>query len=175
MFEINLNSTEAEYLLKIDFTLSKHDRVSSSCDNALILMKSLIERKAIPDARIKYLTNPEYNFGSRKSRIEVFESNGRKGDDIFKHPHFLKYLKYVVFGPDLNLEIKEGFKGLIESFGDFVSGEDYTQIKAFIKNAIRSENYSEKDRHIISEEFFKLAIECGLQPFEAYQIRDYAK
>ena len=54
------------------------------------LMKSLIARKVIPELRVKWFTDPAYFPGGRgKSRQQVFERNGCRGEDIFRHPHFL--------------------------------------------------------------------------------------
>src|SRR5260370_25677021 len=66
------------------------------------LMASLIKRNAIPNHRVQYFTNPDYHFGSTKGAYkDVFERNGTKGREIFEHPHFLKFLRYFLFGASL--------------------------------------------------------------------------
>jgi len=39
--------------------------------------------------------------GHGLSHLQVFEKNGTRGDDVFRHPHFVKYLRYFLYGPDL--------------------------------------------------------------------------
>lgn len=47
------------------------------------LAESLLERKAIPEVRLAYFTDPEMNVGGYgKSRKQVFEKNGTSGRDI---------------------------------------------------------------------------------------------
>lgn len=41
----------------------------------------------------------EYFPGGRgRSRADVFEKNGTRGEAIFRHPHFLTYLRYFLYG-----------------------------------------------------------------------------
>ena len=79
-----------------------HDRIRASIEPAFRLTKSLLKRDAIPEVRLRYVTDPELNVrGHGKSRIEVFERNGTRGDDIFRDPNFHKYLRYFVLGPEV--------------------------------------------------------------------------
>ncbi len=174
MYEIELNETEKQYLSNIDFNLSNHDEAAISCENSLHLMKSLISRKAIPEVRVKYLKDPNYNLEARKSRIEVFESNGKYGEDIFRHPHFIKHLKYIVYGPDVKRDVKFAFMEMIESFGGYVSGSDTDEIKAFIRKHFGSK-VPAKDKKKITNEVFMLCLEAGLTPDESYSIIKYVK
>ena len=64
-------------------------------DSRIDLMRSLLERRAIPECRLKYFTDPRYNIRGRgRSRRETFESNGTRGNEIFTHGHFTKYPRY---------------------------------------------------------------------------------
>jgi hypothetical protein len=55
-----------------------------------VLTESLFGRGAIPEARRRYWEDPEYNTGKgRTSRKGVFERNGCRGRDIYRHAHFL--------------------------------------------------------------------------------------
>lgn len=46
---------------------------------------------------MQLVTNPDFNIGGRdKSRKQFFEGNGSRGESIFRHPHFLKYLRYFI-------------------------------------------------------------------------------
>jgi hypothetical protein len=52
---------------------------------ARALTESLVKRGAIPEIRRRFFTDPELNIGGRgKSRMQVFEVNGTKGDAIFQ-------------------------------------------------------------------------------------------
>src|SRR5690606_17767870 len=88
------------------------------------LTKELIEANAIPRIRIAYFVDPEYNVGGgKRSRKDIFERNGTSGDDILKHPHFLKDFEYFVFGPDLPVSVLLSFKKRVESCGPITSGD----------------------------------------------------
>jgi hypothetical protein len=66
------------------------------------LMNSLLGRDAIPTPRWSFFTDP-YIGGHGKSHLEVFEGNGTRGRDIFRHPHFEQYLRYFIYGPKLRI------------------------------------------------------------------------
>src|SRR5262245_31118465 len=85
------------------------------CNSMADLMYSLIDRQVIPKIRAAYFDDPEMNPGGYgKSRYEVFVNNGNTQDSTFRHPHFLKYLKYFINGPDLPQSTIEGFAKIIE-------------------------------------------------------------
>lgn len=88
--------TEEEQVLwnKISFESDLYqpslDQIRDSIKPAYELSKSLLIRKAIPLVRKKYFIEPEYNIKGRgKSRKEVFELNGTKGEEILKHHIFI--------------------------------------------------------------------------------------
>jgi hypothetical protein len=91
---IELTVEEKALLGRIDFAPAspeKHDpeHWNAVGEAALVLMKSLIARKAIPDVRSKYSTDPDFNVGGRgRSRAEIFQKNGTRGEAIFRHPPF---------------------------------------------------------------------------------------
>src|ERR1700730_11360493 len=94
---VDLTVEERTLVSQIDFNPSseKHDadywRAVGAASQKL--MESLIARKAIPEVRTKFFTDPEFNIGGRgRSRANIFEKNGTRGGAIFRHPHFLKYL-----------------------------------------------------------------------------------
>lgn len=104
---VELTAEEKALVAQIDFDPSSSDRHEPGYWNAvgeaaLTLMRSLIARKAIPEVRTKYFTDSDFNVGGRgRSRADIFEKNGTRGEAIFRHPHFLKYLHYFLYGPDL--------------------------------------------------------------------------
>src|SRR6185312_229422 len=73
------------------------------CERVFELTKSLAEHEAFPDVRLRYFTDPEMNACQNKSRQEVFESNGTKGEDIYRHGNFIRHLRYMIYQPVENL------------------------------------------------------------------------
>lgn len=131
----------------------------------------MLQRGAIPAIRVKYFSEPELNTGrGNKSHKEVFESNGTRGDDILEHPHFLKFLKYFIGGPDLPVETIEGFCEIIKKDGGYVTGGTLDMLWPYVRSEIRKKNL---DRLHAPEEFFKLAIEVGVG-IHAISIRQQA-
>lgn len=139
----------------------------------LALMRSLRKRKAIPEARWKYFTDPECFVGGHgRSHLQVFEKNGTYGDDIVRHEHFVKYLRYFLYGPDLPTDVIEAFRGkIVECGGDF-TGSDALTVADFAGKLARSHRLAADN---VGEEFFKLAIECGFDTAGARCVRDKVK
>lgn len=139
--------------------------------SAAALMNSLLARSAIPAARWRYFTDPELNIGSSVSRQQVFERNNTRGDAIFEHAHFLPYLRYFVGGPDLPAKVVDEFTAAVGKV-EFLSGSDLPEIAALVRRLVR--------QHVLvpaaaAEEFYKLAIELGIEPFQARCFRDAAR
>ncbi|RPI21285.1 MAG: hypothetical protein EHM61_25150 [Acidobacteria bacterium] len=116
---ITLTKTEQQLLTRINFRPDSHEEYREVCRAASQLAKSLLKRAAIPEIRLAYFTKPEYNIGSRKSRLEVFESNGTEGDDVLGHPHFLKYLNNARLSSE-----RAPFPGRFPEVGRFVETID---------------------------------------------------
>lgn len=135
------------------------------------LAESLLERKAIPEVRLAYFTDPEMNVGGYgKSRKQVFEKNGTSGRDILRHPHFMDYLRYFLYGPDLPKDTIRGFCKIIEEDRG-TSGMVLDQIQAFVRKEGRNRGLNPGHA---AEEFFKLAHEIG-KPNLAEAVRSAAK
>jgi len=110
--------------------------------------------------QIAYFTDPKLNLGGRgKSRQEIFEKNGTSGDEILRHPHFLKHLEYFVCGPDLPAEAIEKFK--CEASGGHLGGSDIIDLTPYCRSCVRQNRL---EPHRAADEFFKLAVECGAMP-----------
>jgi hypothetical protein len=62
--------------------LRRHEVLQAACVAARKLTQALIERDTIPSTRVQYFTDPDLNIGTKKSRQEVFESNGTHGEAI---------------------------------------------------------------------------------------------
>jgi hypothetical protein len=100
---IALTPEEKALFDRIDFEVAgEYEVPMESLAAAGELMESLLVHDAIPEIRRRYLTDPDLNVrGRNKSRIDGFELNGTRGRNIFKHGNFLKYLRYLIFGPNL--------------------------------------------------------------------------
>jgi len=125
---VELTDAEKALLEKIDFEPSQteHDAaaIRASGEAACALTKSLTQRKAIPEIRLRWFTEAKHNIGGHgASRQEIFERNGRRGEDILRHPHFLKDLHYFLFGPDLPAEVIDSFLKKVEDCGMVTSGD----------------------------------------------------
>lgn len=126
------------------------------------LATSLLERGAIPEVRLQYFLDPEMNIGGRgKSRKDVFEMNGTRGNDILSHPHFIKYLKYFIHGPGLPNSIIEGFCRIIEEDAG-TSGDLLNEVSAFVRKEVRSHRRRFDPSKVMANQFFQLANEIGV-------------
>jgi hypothetical protein len=175
--DLTIEPSPAEQVLasRIDFDLSgphNADSWKASGDAMQELMASLLERNAIPLARRKFLTDPAYFIGGHGlSHLGVFEKNGTRGDDVFRHPHFAKYLRYFLYGPDLPRPVIEQFQGKVAACGSpFTSGDAIT-VADFARQITRSRNL---EPQVSAEEFYKLALDCGLDAGDARAVRDSA-
>lgn len=146
-----------------------HEDIVKASEAAVSLVHSLISRKAIPEIRVRYFIEPEYNTYSKKSHQQIFEMNGNSGDEIYRHPHFWPFLRYFIHGPDLPEETKERFIGIVSSDA-FISGSDIPGLRDFVRTETRTHRLDPKST---SEEFYKLALECGIEEYLARLIRDY--
>jgi len=168
MLRIDLLPEEKQLLSQIDFDSYDPETIRKSCESAGRLAELLFERKAIPESRKRYLQDPNCNIGStKKSRFQVFESYGTHRKDILYHPHFLKYLKYCIYGPQLPDVIIQGFLDIIERERPITSGT----IEMLWEYAREETKNRGLDSSKAAEEFFKLSLECGISPEGAKSIR----
>ena len=171
--QVKLTEVEAALAARIDFGNSgkRHDTESwrAVADAMDELMQSLLARQAIPEVRRRYFSDPALNIGGHgASRSEIFERNGTRGRAIFRHPHFVRYLRYFLYGPDLPSPLQEGFQQKMRGLGT-PSSSDRMELVKFARELARSFGVDARDS---SEEFFKLALECGLDLDDARAIRD---
>jgi len=145
------------------------DRLRASIEPAYELACSLLERDAISPIRWRYFTDPELNVGGHgKSRLQVFERNGTRGDAVLRHPHFQKYLRYFVLGPDLPASTTTALGALVDECAPVTSG-DVDGFCALARSEVRSRGL---DRRLAAEEFFKVALELALDEGTARIVRD---
>ena len=118
----------------------------------------MFERDAIPEERLNYWTDPDYNTGQLKaSNKGVFERNGCTGQEIYTHPHFIPYLRYFLFGADLPDAVIAKFE---EKVGNpcRVTSSDIVPVSKCARAHARQHSL---DRAHAGEEFFKLCLDMG--------------
>ena len=175
--EIGLTEREKSLVSQIDFNFSATSYNADSwrpvADAMLKLMRSLLKREAIPEARLKFFSDPTFFIGGHGcSHLHVFERNGTRGDAIFRHPNFVKYLRYFVFGPDLPKPAIQALQQKIIRCGEpFTSGDSIT-VGDFARQLTRSHGLEAGGA---AEEFYKLALDCGLDADDARSVRDAVK
>ena len=173
-YHIQLTNEEKQVVESIDFGVvhgnhdERHSAYKANKELILDLLKRLVDRRAIPQERIKYWRDPSYNSGKmRLSRKEVFEGNGCTGDDIYTHPHFIPVLRYFLFGSVLTDSIIEKFEKKVGN-PDWITSSDIVPIGKYAQDLART---YELDRNHASEEFFKLCLDMGLDLDTAQSVR----
>ncbi|HUC60662.1 MAG TPA: hypothetical protein VMF53_01765 [Alphaproteobacteria bacterium] len=159
--------------IKLDMAdLTDGNDVQRNGDAVVELTTCLTRRKAIPEPRTKYFLDPKYNPRSRgRSRKSTFEKNGCLANEILRHPHFLEYLSYFLFGPRLPQSVIDGFEKEVAKRKSVSSG-DVGPLRAYSRQQTR---FFGLNPHEAAEEFFKLAIDCNLSPTYSDIIRDAVK
>lgn len=173
MIELNLKEKELLQQIELDaLALKQGEPARQNGERANQLMQLLIERKAIPKHRASYFTDPHCNVGGRgKSYKDQFERTGNNGADVFRHPHFLAYLRYFIHGPSFPSAVLSQFKEKIEECGIITSG-DILPLAKFARQLARTHNLEPRKA---SEEFFKLGLEHGMGADTAIFIRNQVR
>jgi hypothetical protein len=167
---ISLTPAEERLMTVIVFdpTALHSGNAKQNGEAAAQLFKSLATRSAIPEVRLKYFTDPAYNpTGRGRSWKQIFERNGSAGDDMLTHPHFLRFLQYFISGPSLPQQVVSEFRAAIEECGQ-VTSSDVVPLGKLARQLARS---SRLQPHAAYEEFYKLALDCGLWYGHAEHIR----
>lgn len=177
-FHIALTENEKALVGNIDFESFTHESYIANQEPVLSLLKSLSDRNAIPEQRLKYWNDPEYNIGGYKntSKKGTFERNGKKGGELYTHPPFLKYLRYFLYGADLPDQLIKQFRiGCKEGHVNFdyvTSGDIEPICKSARKVArIAIRDYKLEKRHI-TEELYKLCLDMELDNRYARMVRN---
>lgn len=172
---IRLTKEEARWVAMITFDVRNlHHTKRLEAWNAneepiLRLVESLGRRDAIPEPRRRYWADPEYNTGrGTRSRKGVFERNGCKGKDIYRNAGFLPYLRYFLFGADLDEKIIKEFEHQVEDLEPITSGD----INPICACARRLTQEHRLERKTAAEEFFKLCLDMDLDVHTAAAVRD---
>ena len=131
------------------------------------LMHLLLARSAIPAQRLAYFDDPTYRHGRIKgSRRKLFERNGTADDEIYRHPNFLEHLRYFLFGASLPNSVIERFSEAAGRFGH-VGPSDALELGKLARDLTRQFGLQP---HEASDEFFKLALDCGIYHGHAERI-----
>ena len=172
---IELQREEAEIwaMIKLDHQDREYNHERNS-ELVVRLMKLLLARGAIPEPRLKYFDDPSYRTksGLRGSHRDMLERNSRdSGDKIYRLPAFLQYLRYFVCGANLPLAVVKELSKRAYEFGH-VSGSDAAELGQLAKQLIRQNGLAPQD---VAEEFYRLALDCGIYHTWAMTIRNAVK
>ena len=165
-----LNPGEQKLLDEITFGYGQGDDeiIRASCRASATLTPLLLQREAIPEIRIRFFIEPEFNIGANKSRLQVFESDGVTGYAIFGDPRFLEFLHYFIYGPKLPDQVIAEFSNIAYPY-EYISGGDIKDLRELAISLV--DEYKLRPRDVTCE-FFKLALECGMDSYYARSIRD---
>jgi len=177
-YHVKLTEAEKALLAKIDFQLSPHDHdgghaaYKANMQPILALLKSLGERAAVPDERLKFWNDPRYHFGRIKaSHKGLFERNGCTGADIYTHPNFIPYLRYFLFGADLPDEVILAFEVKVGN-PQWISSSDVVPLGKFARDLTRQYRL---DVAVAPKEFFKLCLDMDLSLSTAERVMHSVK
>ena len=171
-YEVELTKEESEKLngIELDQSALDHEQFKLQAPLILELLRSLAERNAIPEIRLKYWTDPNYHLGRLKTSYKgVFEGNGSQGDEIYIHPNFLPYFRYFLFGAQLPAPAITEFEKVVGN-PEWVSSGDITEIAKGTRAIVRKYGLKTED-----EEFYRLALDAGLSQWFAKSVRDAVK
>lgn len=164
--DIELTDKETTWLTQLTFEPNRDDW-PLLLEPMARLAESLLNREAVPEVRLLYFTDFKRNPGARgKSRKEIFEGNGTAGDEILRHPNFLKILDYFLHGPNLPLDVILKFKRYMSS--GHLSGSDVNDLAPYARKTTRDEGIELPQA---AEEFYKLVLECGGPIYAAENLR----
>lgn len=164
---VTLNLGEQKLLDQIAFEFS-HDnnKILESCKAAAQLAILLLQREAIPEIRIRFFIEAEFNIGKEKSRFGEFESEGITGYAVFEDPRFLEHLRYFIFGPNLPYQVLAEFSNIAYPY-EYISGGDVKDLRELAISLVEEHKLNSK---YVACEFFKLALECGMDVYYAQSI-----
>jgi hypothetical protein len=171
-FIIELTPDEAALAAAIHFdphdTLGDTKAFHANGDLVVQLTDSLLKRKAIPEQRLSYFSDPDYNVGGRgSSRQEQFMRNVRDREAMIRHGHFLKYLHYFIYGANLPNQAIQSFSQTVEDCGSITSG-DIAPLAANARQHVRTHRLESK---VAADEFFKLCLDLNMDVSNAVSIR----
>jgi hypothetical protein len=172
--QIELSESEQQIAEKIVFDNEGYiglarERAIENGELAASLMGSLLNRGAIPKIRLRYFTDADYNPGpGNRSRHAYFRQNAGSDEAVFRHGHFLPFLRYFVYGAELPDPVKEAF--LKRAQDPWIKEEDLvnlarTQVRELLQTPSRRD-------HTLPDRFYQLALDCGVDEGQARIVRE---
>ncbi len=163
--KISLTTDEESYLSQVQFDLLQSDNGERqrSLSAAASLAKSVLGRGGVPKIRWRYFTERELNVGAALSREELLEAKGVSPSGLLMEPAFLPVLHYWIYGPQLPQDIISWFMVAV------AHGTDVRGLRRSVRQAVRERGLP---RDEVVEEFYKLALEAGLDSEAAWSIRN---
>jgi hypothetical protein len=137
---IELTAPEREILnrIELDVTRLKPETSRSNGKAVVELLALLGKRRAIPEVRLHFWDDPEYQRGRYKdSHKGIFERSGNRGAEIYSHPHFLEFLRYFLHGADLPASAISAFKEKVGN-PDWITSGDVIPLGNLAKTLTRS-------------------------------------
>ena len=173
-YAIELTDGESAHVAGIELDKSKVDYEACQKQGPLILqlLESLGKRKAIPEIRNQYWTEPRFHHGRiNSSNKGLFEHNGAAGNDIYIHPHFLPFLRYFLFSANLPAPVIEAFEQQVGN-PEWVTSGDVQGITKRVRALMREFRL---DKGSAREEFYRLSLDMGLDQIYAQVVLRAAK
>lgn len=155
--KIDLTSEEGALLATIELEALKLENGQPARENgerAAQLVTMLLDRDAIPNVRKKVFSAAEYATGPGPSVAEQFRRNGNSHEQTIRHPHFLEWLRYFIFGAQLPDTMIEAYKRLIDELQPLTSG-DAQVLRKFTRQQVRQHGLEKSQ----SDEVYKLILE----------------
>lgn len=156
--EIDLTKEEKAWAAEIELDQRRvrdHEHWKLNSELAYKLICSLLERRAVPTHRLKYFVDPYFHPGGRgKSRKDRFLANAGSYEDMYRHNHFLAYLRYFIYGPDLPRSLVDAFAKAVEACGPVTSG-DVDPLRRKARALARQYGLNTAD----ADKFYQLALE----------------
>lgn len=167
---IELTDSESELYSRIPRSPT-HDGWSEVADAMESLVRSLLDRNAVAEVRLRLFCDSDYAETGSKSRQQVFESNGTAGIAIYRHPHFIPYLRHWIHGPILPKDAIDGLCIILnEDHG--TSGMVMDQCRRHARVSVRKHGLNQSQA---ATEFFRLGVEIGMEIHAARTLRDAAR
>lgn len=171
--KISLKPEEQELLDTIELealNIENGQPTVDNCERAATLASMLLDRKAIPEVRLKGFVEASYATGRGPSVRDKFHRNGNTDAQMMRHPHFLAWLRYFIFGPQLPEEFIKVFQVKVEELEPLASG-DVRPLAALTRKLVRDFNLEKSE----ADEVFKLVLEFEDDVYLAKSLRTAAK
>lgn len=157
MDQIELDVQEHELVAAIEFEVLKlHDHIHARRNGEIAakLADILLSRDAIPDCRIKVFSDDRFTTGRDPSPWKQFQRNGNTKDETLRHPHFLAWLQYFIYGPNLPSSYIRIFQEKIEELAPITSSDSET-LRHFTRSLTKQFGLKKSG----ADEVFKLLLE----------------